>query len=462
VSLRSRYSAGLKIRLGRWTSGHNSHILDLVRGASIAGVLKALAALLAFGLSVVLGRALGADGAGVYFLALTTATVAATIGRVGLDSTVLRFIAAHASAGKWADVGKVYRTSVAISLAGCCLIAAILYFAADLLANDMFSDPSVATPTRLMALSVVPLALSVLISRALLGLSRIRDSLLVFSILPTGVALVGTWGLASQWGVNGAVMAYVVAVTVATLYGCVAWHRALLARSARLESRQHAPSPTRELLRSGVPLLIGALLQLVMQVSGTLMLGIWSDNSEVSQYTVAFRTAALISFVLVAVNTIAQPKFAELYARGHMEALAATAHKSTLLMTLFSAPVFLVFVFAPALVMSAFGSDFSGGAAPLRILSFGHFVNVATGSVGVLLVMAGQEREYRNVQVISALLVLALNVVLIPPYGAVGASISATVTLIVQNILFGYFVWTKLGILTLVPQSVVRRPVDGA
>ena len=68
------------VRLVRWFSGHNSHVVDSRRGASVAGVLKAFGAILAFGLSVVLSRVLGAEAAGVYFLAFTIATITATIG----------------------------------------------------------------------------------------------------------------------------------------------------------------------------------------------------------------------------------------------------------------------------------------------------------------------------------------------------------------------------------------------
>jgi O-antigen/teichoic acid export membrane protein len=283
-----------------------------------------------------------------------------------------------------------------------------------------------------MAVAVVPLSLGVLISRALQGLSRIRDSVLVFTVLPTGIALVGTGFLASEWGVNGAITAYLIAVTAALAYGWVVW-RHTLANYLSLSRPVRVPSPMRKLLKSGAPLLIGAILQLVMQMSGTLMLGIWSDNADVSRFSVAARTATLISFVLLAVNTIAQPKFAELYARRDMESLAATAHKATILMTSFAAPVFLVFLIAPTFVMSAFGSDFVAGAAALTILSIGQFVNVIAGSVGILLVMSGHERDYRNVQIVSACLVLLLNVLLIPSVGTLFVMLNRYAVLKLKN-----------------------------
>lgn len=423
-------------------------MVDLVRGASIAGVLKVLSAIFTFALAVVLGRVLGADAAGVYFLALTTATVAATIGRVGLDSAVIRLVSSHASSGSWSDVRSVYRSTMRIGLTCSVLFALFLILAAGILARRIFSDASLEVPLRLMALAVVPLALNVLVSRALQGLSSIRDSIMVFSILPAGIALVGTWFLAAGFGVNGAIASYIAGVTIALIYGLNAWRRAL-AGHVFAAMVQRVETSITGLLRSGLPLLIGALLQLMIQMSGTLMLGIWAENSDVSIFAIAWRTAILINFVLIAVNAIAQPKFAELYSLGDMEKLASTARRATTLMTFCAAPVLLLFLLIPGTILSAFGSDFSGGALTLQILSIGQFINVATGSVGILLVMSGHEREYRNVQIVAACVVLALSYLLIPLYGAVGAAIGAAAALIVQNVLFGYFVWVRLGILTI-------------
>jgi O-antigen/teichoic acid export membrane protein len=217
--------------------------VDLLSGASVAGALRAVAAILAFGLTVVLGRILGTEATGVYFLAFTTVTVAATIGRVGLDNAVLRFVAAYASGNRWSRVRRVYHATLTIGLFCSCLVAAALYLSSDFLADMVFSDALLASPIRIMAVAVVPLSLSVLISKALLGLSRVRDSILVFGILPTGIALAGTWVLASKWGVNGATAAYVFAVSAALVYGWMAWRRALAGRSLVHPSREIA-SPT--------------------------------------------------------------------------------------------------------------------------------------------------------------------------------------------------------------------------
>jgi O-antigen/teichoic acid export membrane protein len=245
--------------------------------------------------------------------------------------------------------------------------------------------------------------------------------------------------------VSGALIAYAIGVAIAFLFGAIVWHRGLVRLQSVQEHHDRKPVVS-QLLTAGVPLLLGALLQLVMHSSGTVMLGMWSERAEVSQYSVAWRTAALIGFVLIAVNTVAQPKFATLHSQGNLSALAATAWRANLLMTICAIPALVLFLAVPSVVMGMFGEDFAGGGLVLQILAIGQFVNAAMGSVGVLLVMSANEREYRNVQIAAAFVALVLNITLIPRYGAVGAAVGAASALVAQKLLFAYFVRRRLGI----------------
>lgn len=445
--------------MDNWRSRQDSHVIDLLRGAWVAGALKALAALLAFGLSVVLGRSLGPDAAGVYFLAITIATIASTLGRTGLDNALIRFVSTRAADAAWADVRHVYAATMKVGLICSCAISVVVFLSASFLADTVFAGLISANSIRISVTAVVPLALGVLTSSALLGLSRVRDSLLVLSILPSGISLVGVYLLAPQWAVPGALLAYSLAVAIALLFGVVAWHRGLTKLPSRQRHEDSEPIVPR-LLAAGMPLLLGALLQLVINSSGTVMLGMWSERTDVSQFSVAWRTATLISFVLIAVNTIARPKFATLYAQGNLPALATTARNANVIMTLCAIPVSAPLLIAPSLMMSLFGEGFTGGAVVLQILAVGQFVNVTMGSVGILLIMSANEREYRNVQIVSALVALILNIALIPDYGAVGAAVSAASAIVVQNLLFAFFVWQRLGIVMLSSRPYRPRKVE--
>jgi O-antigen/teichoic acid export membrane protein len=154
---------------------------------------------------------------------------------------------------------------------------------------------------------------------------------------------------------------------------------------------------------------------------------------------VAVRTATLTSLLLVAVNSIAAPKFAALWAKGDHEALQRLAVKSTALITLLAAPLLLAFIVFPSFILGLFGADFKEGAIALSILAAGQFVNAATGSVGFLLIMTGHERQLWKSVALAALLSLLMSGLIMGGAGLIMAALAVAVPLAMQNILSSFY-----------------------
>lgn len=180
-----------------------------------------------------------------------------------------------------------------------------------------------------------------------------------------------------------------------------------------------------------------------------ILLGIWEDSEWVGIYGVAKRVSDLVVFILVAVNSIVAPKFAALYAQGDFRALDALARNAAKLMIALAAPVLLVFILVPSWLLGVFGPDFRAGATVLAILASGQFVNVATGSVGYLLMMTGHEKLMRNNIIACTILSVGLSAILIPKYGVVGAALATAVSLATMNLISLGLVYWKLSIITL-------------
>jgi O-antigen/teichoic acid export membrane protein len=429
----------------------DEHMREVVHGASTTIVLKGLSAGLTFGLYVVVGRLLGPDGAGKYFLALTVATVAAVLGRVGLDTTILRFTAANVTTGDWVGVKGVYQKAMLIAAAASGTSALVMALSASWSAR-MFGNGALARPMAVMALSVAPLALLTLHAQGLQGLRRIPEANLVGSVGVPALSLLGVLALAPRWGLIGAAWAYGGATVVTLIIGRWLWRRA----TPQLTTVT-GHIGTHELLDSSVPMFWVSALQLVIAWSSMLALGFWASSAEVGAFGVAHRTATLTSFVLIAVNSIAAPKFAALYKQGDLATLGRIARNSTKLMAIMASPVLAVFLLFPGQVLSVFGPGFSSATTVLCILAVGQFVNVITGSVGYLLSMCGYERLQRNNMAVCAAVCLFLNALLVPRLGAVGAAIATAATLTMQMLIAAAIVWRKLGVIT-IPFVDARSP----
>lgn len=422
----------------------DEHMREILRGASTAFVLKGLGAVLTFVFYVVIGRLLGPAGAGLYLLALTLTTIASVLGRIGLDNTVLRFVAAHATVGEWAAVKGVYDKAVRMAGVASTAAALLLALAAPWLSNALFAKPALSELLRWMAISVVPTAILTLQAQGLQGLKRIRDSTLVANLCVPIFSLLGVAILAPRWGAVGATWAYSLAAMLTMLVGIWRWRLATPELSG-----VDGKFETGELLQSSVPLFWVSSFQLVISWASTVTLGLLASSADVGIFGTANRAAMLTSFVLLAVNSISAPKFAALHKQGDLVTLGRIARNSAKLMAMVASPVLAILILFPGKVMGMFGPQFVAGAPVLAILAVGQFINVVTGSVGWILIMCGYERMMRNNIVICAALSVGLNLLLVPRFGVIGAALATAITLSLQMLIAAVMVWHKLGVVTI-------------
>lgn len=415
----------------------DSHMQEVIRGAGLAFALRIVGAGFGFLFNVLIARMLGAEGAGVYYLALTMAAVASIAGNLGLDQALLRFTATNVARDDWDRVAGAYRRGVMISAFASSAVALTMLICSSWIAEVVFSDPALAGPLRLMALGIPCMSLLALHAELLKGLRRIRDAVLVQGLGVQLISLPVLLLLGGPFGIYGAVLAFVSANLLIFLLSVILWRRATPhIRGVR------GSFGTRLLMGTSVPLMWVVGMNLVMTWTDTVMIGIYMESKWVGIYGASLRLVLLTDFILMAVNSIVAPKFATLYARGEHRALNRLATNASKLTTLLALPPTLLILIVPEFFLGIFGEQFRAGASSLAILTVGQFVSVAIGSVGYLLIMTGREKAERNIAISFAALNVVLNFLLIPVLGIEGAAISTSVSLAVRN-LVAYAVWRR-------------------
>ena len=433
------------VRPGKYFLSMEHHAREVLSGAALAFLLRAFGAGLAFALNVAIARLLGAEGAGLYFLALSLVVITSIVARMGLDNTVLRFVASAVSLGDWGRVKGVQVLSLKLAGSVSLCLALICFVSAPWIAQYLFDKSALTAPLRWMSLGIFTFSTMMLLAESLKGLKRVRDSMLVSGVLSPAFGLILIWPLTTLAGVAGASLTYVLATAVSAVVGVLFWRHAL-----RSHSLSASPFPQRELWASSRPLWgMSVITQGVMPWAPLFLLGIWGSAEETGIFGAATRVAMLVSFCLTAVNTIVAPKFAELHTKGDLRALAMLARQTAHIVLLLSLPLFLFLTIAGDWVMSWFGPDFTRGGTALAILALGQAVNATTGSVGFLLIMAGHERSVRNSAIASSFVLVSGAVTLIPYYGMSGAAIASAASVATMNILNVYQVWVHEGIVVL-------------
>lgn len=417
----------------------------LTLGVAAAFFAKVSGAGLAFLFSVMLARLLGPVGTGVYFLSLTIVSIGATIARLGLDVAVLRFASIANERSDRSTLAALYRQGLGlVVVTGVGITIFILLLSPYLqLGGDNSDDLQTILPVMLLALT--PTALILLQGEFFKAIRAPGTATIVQAVLLPMLLVMGATSFFWRGGatVYDIALLYGVAMTVSVLLAGAIW-------ASRMPGlwREQGRFDTRLLLRTSLPLLWVASMNLVMGWTDILVLGVWTDSATVGVYGVATRIAALTAFILVAVNSVTAPRFAALHAQGDHEGLERLAQRSAGWMLLAALPIILFLLLFPELILQLFGADFVGGASLLRILALGQLVNVSMGSVGYLLMMTGCERLLRNIVMLSALFNFVGNLVLVPTFGAMGAAVSTAISLAFLNFLAYWCVRQRLRINT--------------
>jgi O-antigen/teichoic acid export membrane protein len=405
------------------------HTSEVVRGAVVALFLRILGAGLTFAFTLVVARMFGASGSGMFFLALTVMTIATVFGRMGMDNALVKFVAGYASAGDWAQVQAVHRVTLRVATLASLATTAVLFAVAPWLARVVFSEPALTPLLRWISLAVPPMVLATLYGQMLRGLKRTWSSMLVAAVWIPGLAIIAVAGLGTARGPLAAVWAYLFAVTATALGGWLWWTRV-----TPTAGTVRGDFDRRTMLATSLPLLWVASMSMAMNWIATFVLGARATVADVGIFNAASRVSFLVSFVLVAVDNISAPVFAELFRAGDHAALARTARNSVRLMIVLAAPLLVLVFAAPRAIMGVFGPEFARGAAVLTVLAAGQAINVVAGSVGYLLMMSGHEKQVRNSNLIAAGTCLVLALILVPREGVMGAAIAVTVALLMRNI----------------------------
>ncbi|TAN62054.1 flippase, partial [bacterium] len=423
----------------------DDHMKEVVAGSVVGFFWRVAGAALQFFCNVFIARLLGVSHMGAYMLAFTIAVVASTVGRLGLDQSMLRFIAVYAGRKEWDKLKGVYTRGMLLTLAVSAFITLLLLLASPWLSITIFKQKELTIPMMLMSLSIVPSALSNVISGSLQALKRIQNSTLVQVVLSPAVNIVLLWLFVSAgYGVAGAVVAYVVSAVLVFLAGALLWRLAV-------PELKTAPSSgaitTSALMKVSMPLAWTSVMIIFMGMAGTLILGALRTPAEVGVYSAALRLSLVPNYILIAVAAISAPKFAALYDSGDVATIERISKHSIRLMLLFSAPILIMSVFAPGIMMRLYGSGFSAGASSLVILSLGQALFIAIGLAGQLLIMTGKEVAVRNITFMAAFLNIVLCFVLIPSFGVNGAAIAHIISYTFTAIASQYVVGKHLKIL---------------
>jgi O-antigen/teichoic acid export membrane protein len=406
--------------------GNGSEILATAKGGGFlaGGSLYEFAS--RFVIAFLLARLLGADGYGLYALAITAATLFAGTAALGLDDAMVRYVAVMRRRGDEPGLWGTLQIGLGVSIAAGVVAGAGLFAAAAPLALGLFGEPELAPLLRLLALVVPFLVASNTLVGCARGFSRMDYAALAENVIQSTVRVALLAGLAVVGlDVFTALIVFAVADVTSTLALVV-----LLARRFPLRPVLRGSLARRDwraVFTFALPLWASGLLNRFRRNIETLFLGALATTASVGVYSIVGRVNFLGHIGYRSVIVSVKPIVAGLHDQGDRQGLGRVYTAATRWTLAFNVPFFLVMVLYPEPILAVFGDDFIAGAGALQVLAVAELVIASTGICGSIIDMAGHVRV-KLVNSVLAIVVLAVaNAALIPRWGVLGAAVAALV-----------------------------------
>ena len=425
-------------------SGRFSEERTILAGTGQNAVGLVAAMLAAFATQVLITRALGSAAFGVVTVATQLAFVGGAATRFGMDMAAVRRVAIDLGRGERARVRAVVARAAVVAGAVSLAAGAVVFGASDWLARAFTTAPGDGRSAfRAAAVALPFVALAQVYLGATRGLKVMRHTLYIYW-LGQPAAWIALMVLGWVWArtVGVSVLAYAGSWIVATAAAVWVWRRL----TAGFGGLPPEPGETGDLLRYGAPRAPAALFSQLLFWTDLFVLAHFASSSEVGVYAAAVRAAQVILLFLISVNYVFSPFVADLYARRQRDRLDALFKSLTRWMLAATLPIFIVFAVAPGTVLRLFGEGFGAGRGALLILMAGQLINVATGSVGFILIMVGRTAIDLAVNAGAVALSVATAAMLVPRYGMEGAAVAGALTLAVSNLCRLALVWRYLRI----------------
>jgi O-antigen/teichoic acid export membrane protein len=427
----------------------------LIRKSSYALFFRIGSFAAAYLFMLVTARSLGPATWGSFTLAFTVVQVLAIFSLWGLDNLIVRSLARIELQDK-KSLAKVYFQSLAVVVFFSLVFSSLLYFTSDIVASQLFKKPALSPHLKTAAVLLIFWSLIMFHSSCFRGLKNMTG-FTVFRMAVYGIAALLMYSFIRINIDELPVSVFTLSSLLVMIVSMVSWFRFSGIRFTDFSK----PSGFLPLLQTSTPMLITGSVFFILGWADNIFLGIFKTEYDVGIYDAAFKIAAAPAMVLVAINAIQAPVFSDLFHRGEMNKLKASVEKGSKLLFYTSVPVCLFIWLFPSFLLGIFGEQFKTGSAALIILAGGSLVNALTGSVGVLLQMTGRQKEYNYIVITAAGINIALNIILIPAYGIIGAAIASASSIILQNIAAAFYVYKVYNFATVFIPFFKRQKSSG-
>lgn len=408
---------------------------DIIKGSVLSLLSKVVSALITVIFTLVITNLLPPDEAGTYLFFITLVLIISNLSRFGIDKHIVKTLSTEEIT--YSDRVKIINsfTSLAtFTLITSSLYSFIVYFfikPITLLAFTNFELNDVSYG--LIAIPFYTVCLLVANYYQVVKKSSIYIlSLNFFQQASTLLLITLVYFNTNNVSLEDVVSCYIVGCLISSLYLSISFVKRY---SEGIKKFRPSLNIIKISITSSFPLFVVVIFNLTLNWSTQIILAYHNTPTEVSIYTVSLRLVMLISFILVAVNSVTAPKYAFYFKRNDLKSIKSVYKISLFLSLSFSIVTSLFYIILGRDLLGFFGETYIASYEILLVMMIGQIVNVLTGSVSYLLQMKGDYKKVMFINIVAGIVSLPLGLLLISFYGIYGAAIAYSLSISFLNLL---------------------------
>ncbi len=373
------------------------------------------------GLNILLARLLVPELAGTVFFCVALGIFLSLVARLGLDIACLKNISSLSDGQQRRYFHRALGLAALMNVPAFLIGLVVVYFSKT--THAYFAHAAVLFAVTALGLSLLSIASETLkakqkTSEGLFWQTAFQPALTLLLVSVTGNDLT------------------TVATCFAVSYGLAILGSIWRANASLPSSVSESALGWREMLTLCVPLMFIAVMNSVIELSDTLLLGVLRSAGEVSVYYIAAKIAALSTTLLFIINGTIAPDISKRWARQDRAGAFAIVRKYSRFMLALALMILLAIGLLRDYILAVFGPEYRAeGVYPLLVLAIGYFFVLAAGPLGIFMTMTGNHRRYLHNNIAACVINVVLNLILIPRYGVNGACFATAVALAIKNTL---------------------------
>ena len=408
-----------------------SAYVPISKNSLLTLLFRVLAVVVNLLFNLFIARQLPPSEAGVFFIILTFITLCSQLSSAGLCNITLRFMSADYASKKIDSFNECFSFGFIITMVISSLLS-IVFFIKSSFFSELLNISDYVSTFRVAIFTIIPFSLMFLFVSGNQSISKSGKGMFFLGLLqPIIFFLVMIF---FDNNLLGMICALLVSHIANITFVVISWLYEKKTKIVFFDLNTFNRIKT-----CWFSFFISILLPQLKTHSPTLIASDFLNKDAIAGLNICIKISAVMIFILGVVNIIVAPKLAAYYSNGELNKIELLLKKSIKLNLALCLPIFIIITLFTSQILSFFGSAYVSFSYVLIILMIGQVINVATGSVGQLLLMSGMSKLYNYAMIISIAVLLLGIVLFVPTYGVLALSIMISISIAIQNILFLIF-----------------------